>query len=112
MLTPQQLTHYHEQGFRDSGLSGCPTQPYSQSRTTLIGFWNATPEFRQSCAALFVYDTTFLNYARHSDILDMVAQILGEDIAIWNSSYFGKPAHDGKRVPWHQEWTATGPFDL
>ena len=61
------------------------------------------PEFRQNCPSLLTYDTTFLNYARNPDILDMVTQILGEDIAVWNSSYFGKPAHDGKRVPWHQD---------
>ena len=102
MLTPQQLTHYREQGFviPDFRLPASTIQSIKDDFDRLLA---RHPEFRQNCPALLIYDTTFLNYARNSDILDMVAQILGEDFAIWNSSYFGKPAHDGKRVPWHQD---------
>ena len=102
MLTPQQLTHYHEQGFviPDFRLPVSTIQSIKDDFAQLLVRY---PEFRQNCPALLTYDTSFLNYARNPDILDMVAQILGEDIAIWNSSYFGKPAHDGKRVPWHQD---------
>lgn len=102
MLTQQQLTHYHEQGYviPDFRLPASTIQSIKDDfDRLLVGY----PEFRQNCPALLTYDTTFLNYARNPDILDMVTQILGEDIAIWNSSYFGKPAHDGKKVPWHQD---------
>lgn len=102
MLTPQQLSHYHEQGFVIPDFR-LPYSTIQSIKNDFDRFLERYTEFRQSCAALLIYDTTFLNYARNSDILDMVAQILGEDIAIWNSSYFGKPAHDGKRVPWHQD---------
>ena len=102
MLTPQQLTHYREQGFviPDFRLPATIIQSIKDDFDRLLARY---PEFRQNCPALLTYDTTFLNYARNPDILDMVAQILGDDIAIWNSSFFGKPAHDGKRVPWHQD---------
>ena len=102
MLTPQQLTHYHEQGFviPDFRLPASTIQSIKDDFERLLMRY---PEFRQNCPSLLTYDTTFLNYARNPDILDMVTQILGEDIAVWNSSYFGKPAHDGKRVPWHQD---------
>ena len=102
MLTPQQLTHYREQGFviPDFRLPASTIQSIKDDFDRLLARY---PEFRQNCPALLTYDTTFLNYARNPDILDMVAQILGDDIAIWNSSFFGKPAHDGKRVPWHQD---------
>jgi len=33
----------------------------------------------------------------------MVAQIIGEDIALWNSSFFAKPARVGSTTPWHQD---------
>ena len=102
MLTPQQLTHYHEQGFVIPDFR-LPASTIQSIKDDFDRFLVRYPEFRQNCAALLIYDTTFLNYARNSDILDMVAQILGEDLAIWNSSYFGKPANDGKRVPWHQD---------
>ena len=100
MLTPQQLTHYREQGFVIPDFR-LPDSTIQSIKDDFDRFLERYPEFRQNCAALLIYDTAFLNYARNADILDMVSQILGEDIAIWNSSYFGKPAHDGKRVPWH-----------
>jgi len=61
------------------------------------------PEFRDYCSCLLQYDTGFLNYARHPAILDMVEQVLGPDFALWNSSFFAKPAGNGKRTPWHQD---------
>ena len=102
MLTPQQLATYHEQGFviPDFRLPAATLQSIKDDFARLLTRY---PEFRQNCGALLTYDTTFLNYARNPDILDMIVQILGDDVAIWNSSYFGKPAHDGKRVPWHQD---------
>ena len=61
------------------------------------------PEFRQYCPTLLAYDLRFLEIARTPEILEMVGQILGPDIALWNSSLFAKPAADGKRAPRHQD---------
>ena len=36
-------------------------------------------------------------------ILDMVAQLIGEDICLWNMSFFAKPALNGKKTPFHQD---------
>ena len=85
MLTPQQLTHYHEQGFviPDFRLPASTIQSIKDDFERLLVRY---PEFRQNCPALLTYDTTFLNYARNPDILDMVTQILGEDIAVWISA--------------------------
>ena len=33
----------------------------------------------------------------------MVSQLIGPDIALWNMSFFAKPALSGKRTPWHQD---------
>lgn len=41
--------------------------------------------------------------ARHPDLLDMVAQLLGPDLIVWGSHVFAKPAGDGRAVPWHQD---------
>lgn len=102
MLTQQQLATYHEQGFviPDFRLPAATLQSIKDDFTRLLKRY---PEFRQNCGALLTYDTTFLNYARNADIVDMIVQVLGDDVALWNSSYFGKPAHDGKRVIWHQD---------
>ena len=61
------------------------------------------PEFCDYCSALLAYDTWFLTIARIPEILDMVEQVIGGDIALWNSSFFAKPAKVGTRTPWHQD---------
>ena len=33
----------------------------------------------------------------------MVEQVLGSNFALWNSSFFAKPAHNGRATPWHQD---------
>ena len=61
------------------------------------------PEFGDYCPALLAFDTWFLNVARIPEIVDMVEQLIGHDIALWNSSFFAKPAGTGSRTPWHQD---------
>ena len=61
------------------------------------------PEFEDYCPALLALDTWFLNVARIPEIVDMVEQLIGPDIALWNSSFFAKPARKGSRTPWHQD---------
>ncbi len=102
MLTQQQVATYHDQGFviPNFRLPAATLQAIKDDFTRLLVRY---PEFRQNCPALLTYDTTFLNYARNPDLLDMVEQVLGKDVALWNSSFFAKPAREGKRVPWHQD---------
>ena len=45
----------------------------------------------------------WLEFACHSDILDMVEQLIGPDIILWCTTVFGKPAGTGKETPWHQD---------
>ena len=33
----------------------------------------------------------------------MVGQLIGPDIALWNMSFFAKPALNGKKTPMHQD---------
>jgi len=61
------------------------------------------PEFQDYCPSVLAYDLAFLNYARIPEILDMVEQVLGDDFALWNSSFFAKPAHNGLATPWQQD---------
>ena len=44
-----------------------------------------------------------LRYATHSDVLDLVEQLIGPDIILWGSALFAKPAGEGMEVPWHQD---------
>jgi (2Fe-2S) ferredoxin len=63
-------------------------------------YLDSHPEFADYCGAILNYDLAFLEYCRDPDILNMVSQCIGPDIALWNSSFFAKPPETGRRVPW------------
>ena len=52
---------------------------------------------------LIEHDRAWLEYASQPMILDMVADLIGEDIIVWGSALFCKSASGGKATPWHQD---------
>jgi hypothetical protein len=48
-------------------------------------------------------DPEWLECARIPSIMDMVEQLIGDDFILWGVTIFGKPAHNGKATPWHQD---------
>ncbi|MCP5149245.1 MAG: phytanoyl-CoA dioxygenase family protein [Ectothiorhodospiraceae bacterium] len=105
MLSPEQITHYHEHGYVIPGYR-LPEKTLAAIRADhdrLLAEHPDHPEFRDNCSALLNFDMRFLNYARNPEILDMVEQLIGPDITLWNMSFFAKPARNGKRTPWHQD---------
>ena len=102
MLSAAQIQHYQEQGYviPDYRL---PDETIAKIRRHHTEFLNLHPQFIDYCPALFVYDPSFAKYAQNDAILDMVEQLIGPNIAIWNSSFFAKPAKTGSRTPWHQD---------
>lgn len=102
MLTQMQVAQYRRDGFviPDYRL---PTQTIEAIKADHAALIERMPEFSDYCGALLLHDFRFLNYAKNSDILDMIEQLIGPDIALWNSSLFAKPARIGTRTPWHQD---------
>lgn len=102
MLTELELRQYHEDGFvvPDFRMSNATIEAIQSSHGKLLKKY---PQFEDYCPTLLSYDTGFLDFARDDGILDMVEQILGPNIALWNSSFFAKPAKVGSRTPWHQD---------
>ncbi len=45
----------------------------------------------------------WLEYATHPALMDIAAQLIGDDIILWGTTIFGKPANSGKETPWHQD---------
>ncbi len=45
----------------------------------------------------------FADLVHHDGVLDMVARLLGEDLILWSTHLFCKPAATGREVPWHQD---------
>ena len=102
MLSTTQLDHYHTQGFviPDFRLDKEALDTIKGHHERLIA---RLPEFRDYCPSVLAYDLAFLNYARIPEILEMVEQVLGGHFALWNSSFFAKPAVNGRATPWHQD---------
>lgn len=102
MLTPEQVDQYHSQGYVIPDFQ-LETRIVDDLKTRHAALLQAHPEYNDYCGALLIHDLAFLNIARNESILDMVAQLIGPDIAIWNASLFAKPAFIGTRTPWHQD---------
>ena len=102
MLSEEQIKQYHEDGYVVPDYQ-LPAQTLASIRADHDRFLQRHPEFRDYCPKLLEYDLGFLNYARNPAILDMVEQVIGGDFALWNSSFFAKPARNGRKTPWHQD---------
>jgi hypothetical protein len=104
-LTPQQVEHYGEHGFvfPDVRFPEASLEAIRAAHARVLAAHPERPEFRDNCPHLLRFDLTFLNFARDEGVLDLVEQVIGPDIALWNMSFFAKPALDGKRTPWHQD---------
>ena len=102
MLTADQVSSYHENGYviPDYRLADDVLADIRRDHDRLIENY---PEFQNYCPNILAYDLSFLNYARFPEILDMVQQLIGSDFALWNSSFFAKPALNGQATPWHQD---------
>ncbi len=102
MLTADQIARYHRDGYVIPDFR-VPEATLEAVRARHAALLAREPRFRDYCATLLDYDAAFLDYADDPAILDMVEQLIGPDIALWNMSFFAKPALSGKRTPWHQD---------
>ena len=99
MLTEAQLSAYKEDGYiiPDLRLPDEVLENIRERHTRLI---EKKPEFTDMCPTLLDHDMGFAEYCQQPEILDMVEQILGPDFALWNTSFFAKPAKVGSKTPW------------
>jgi ectoine hydroxylase-related dioxygenase (phytanoyl-CoA dioxygenase family) len=102
MLSERQIASYHTDGFviPDFRLDEATLERIRADHGRLL---QRHPEYRDYCPSVLAFETAFLNYARTPQILDMVEQLIGPDFALWNSSFFAKPALNGRKTPWHQD---------
>lgn len=102
MLSQDQVDRYHDDGYviPDFRLDAGKLERIKALHGALL---ERHPEFRDYCSALLDFEPAFREFAEDPAILDMVAQVIGPDIALWNMSFFAKPAKGGKRTPWHQD---------
>jgi hypothetical protein len=102
MLSSDQLNTYNENGYvvPDFRVSEDMLEDIRARHARLV---KAKPEYADYCPALLDHDMGFAEYSQQPEILDMVEQIIGPDFALWNTSFFAKPALKGTTTPWHQD---------
>ncbi len=101
-LNDAEVAQYHEDGYVIPDFR-LPEETLAAIRDDHDRLLARHPEYVDYCPALLAHDLSFLNYARLPDILDRVEQLIGPDVALWNSSLFAKPARKGRATPWHQD---------
>ena len=84
MLSASQVEQYREEGYVVPDFR-LPDKTVDAIRVHHELFLENHPEFVDYCPALLIHDTGFLNYARNDEILDMVEQLIGPNIALWNA---------------------------
>ena len=114
MLSDAEIKHYHDEGFVIPDYQ-LPVEVVEEMRAELDRLLEVNPQM--TADSLFVPHAPqgnpqgmvasnpdkWLDFACHDDILEMVADLIGEDIILWGTTVFGKPAHTGKATPWHQD---------
>ena len=102
MLTEKQVSQYRTDGFvvPDFRLDDEALADIRAAHERLLA---KHPQFSDYCPAVLAFDLGFMNIARQPEILNMVEQLIGADFALWNSSFFAKPARVGTKTPWHQD---------
>ena len=103
MLTAQEIRRYETDGHVVPARFRLGDDVLDDIREIHARLLAKHPEFADYCPAVLAFDTGFLDIARIPAILDMVEQLIGPDFALWNSSFFAKPARVGTRTPWHQD---------
>lgn len=102
MLTQAQIHQYREDGFVVPDFR-MPRDVVESIRERHRRLLVRHPDFRQYCPALLHFDLDFAECCETPGLLDLVEQLIGPDLALWNMSFFAKPAHDGQATPWHQD---------
>ena len=111
-LSAEELWRFHNDGFvvPDCRL---PQDVVAEMREAYDELLSANPGFSSDFMLGPHLETTgaqgvrgsrrWLSFVTRPELLDMVEQLIGEDIILWGTTIFGKPAHGGKATPWHQD---------
>ena len=103
MLSLEEVAHYREVG------QVTPAYRLSDAVISAIeakaeALFASRPDLDQDYAPnLIATDAGWLDFAIQAEILDSVAQLIGEDIIVWGSAFFCKKGIGGKKTPWHQD---------
>ena len=102
MLTNDEISKYKKDGFVVPNFT-MPEKYLIEIEQLHNNLVENFPKFRNYCPAILLQDERFLKYCLNNEILNIVEQLIGKNFALWNSSFFAKPALNGYATPWHQD---------
>ena len=102
MLSKKQIKEYHHDGYIIPNFQ-MPEQDLLEIEKLHEELIKNHPKYLNYCPAILEYDERFLKFCFNIKILDCVEQLIGKNFALWNSSFFAKPALNGFATPWHQD---------
>lgn len=110
MLTPQEIEHYHNQGYVIPDFR-LPPELLGRLRTAMEAMLATYTDVKQEDLAnphMLPPNqgdgmNPFMSTARFPGLLDMIEQLIGPDIVLWITRILCKPAVQGREVPWHQD---------
>ena len=102
MLTSEEIKKYKEDGYLVPNFQ-MPEKDLLEIEELHNSLVERFPKFRNYCPAVLLHDESFLKYCFNEKILNIIEQLIGKNFALWNSSFFAKPALNGHATPWHQD---------
>ena len=102
MLTSEEIKKYKEDGYLVPNFQ-MPEKDLLEIEELHDSLVKKFPKFRNYCPAILLHDERFLKYCFNEKILNIIEQLIGKNFALWNSSFFAKPALNGYATPWHQD---------
>jgi hypothetical protein len=104
-LTPDQVAEYNREGYLIYRQPVFPQAKFAGLKACFEEILADLPE-GFSPEAMDVPHFSFprlYEWLFADEVLDLVAPILGDDIALFSSHFISKPGYTGKRVPWHED---------
>ncbi len=111
-LSPEQIKQYHEKGYLvpDYRLPDETLQrmrvAYNEllkNNTGIDSDFMLGPHLATPGAQGVKGSKQWFEFAIQKELIDIARQLIGDDIILWGTTIFGKPAITGKGTPWHQD---------
>jgi hypothetical protein len=104
-LSPDQVAHYRREGYVIYHQPVLPAEKFTALKSYFESILAALPpgERPEAMDVPHFAHPKLLEWAFDSAVLDLVAPIVGPDIALFSTHFICKPKGNGKRVPWHED---------
>lgn len=104
-LSPAEVKHYHEEGYTIFNQPVLAEEKFAGLRDCFERILGSLPgeERPEAMDVPHFMHPELLQWVFDDAILDLVAPIIGPDIALFSTHFICKPKGNGKRVPWHED---------